>query len=325
MRSAAARAPARAAGGRTARRLVERVQMQDAPELFPVRDERHILHRDGAGKADHHDVHDHRRGNGNDHRARHGEPLAHAAQRDAREPVHRPRRSAHRKARKKRRAEHASETQPAAERPAEEDIIHDADDRKAADAADRRALNVDGCRADEHPVDRDLHNAAHGGADDGEPFLSARLQDGIAHHGHADKERCDREQLQKTRPGRVAAPVDHAEHRVGEDEEPHRHRHRDERGDAQRRFRQMARRGAVAAREMPDDRRDDAQRERGDEVRRQVIERLRLAVYAVQLAGAFLHEPGGGLQPVEAERVVEQVDEREHRGAYGDRNADAQK
>ena len=87
----------------------------------------------------------------------------------------------------------------------------------------------------------------------------------------------------------------------------------------------MARRGAVAAREMPDDRRDDAQRERCDEVRWQVIERLRLAVYAVQLAGAFLHEPGGGLQPVEAERVVEQVDEREHRGAYGDRNADAQK
>ena len=77
-------------------------------------------------------------------------------------------------------------------------------------------------------------------------------------------------------------------------------------------------------RQRRSDGRHHAERQRSDEIRRQVIERLGLAVYAVERVGGLRPEPCRALQAVETQRVVQQIEHREHRRSQRDGDADAQ-
>ena len=98
----------------------------------------------------------------------------------------------------------------------------------------------------------------------------------------------------------------------------HAHGKGDNGGDAHRVLSDAARVAAVAQGHCGRDCGYDGDGERGYEARGQVIERLRLAVDAVEHRGLLVSEAGGVLQPAHAQPGVNQVDERKHAGAQGD-------
>ena len=111
---------------------------------------------------------------------------------------------------------------------------------------------------------------------------------------------------------------------VARDAQAHAHGQGEDDGYAQRVLRYAARVVPVAQGHGGGYRRDDGDGERGDEARGQVVERLRLAVDAVEHLGLLIAEARRVLEPAHAEAGVYEVYEREHARAEGNRYRDAQ-
>ena len=150
------------------------------------------------------------------------------------------------------------------------------------------------------------------------------LKNGVFHQHRADKERGRAHYCQQHRTRGVAVGVEDVHYRVGEDREPHTHRQADDRGDAHGVLGGLARGGVCALGYRAGYLRDYRYRERRDEGRREIEERLRLAVYAVEYLRLIIGEARGGLETVHAELGVDGVEDGHDACAESDGDADGE-
>ncbi len=310
-------------GGTSAKTLWN---MQPCREFFAAGDQFQVRCRDRARADRRDDIHCDRR----DHRQQHRRGVEFPAQRtapgeDGRQPaVNAPGDRAHQRRADRSAPERRQHVHRLLRPPQQEEGVHRAHDDVAHERADRRAVDADLVVADQRPVHCNLHQPADDHAQHGPELVARGLQHRGRHLRETDENGGDAEDRQQHRPGGVAGGVDDVHDRPREHGETDAHRHEHERRHAQARGRRAAGVLVLPLHDERRDRGDDADRERHDERAGEIVERLRLAVDAVEVLRVVVAERSGCLQAVEHELRVDEVDQTQHARAERDRDADAQ-
>ena len=301
--------------------------VQQPGELLALRDELHVLKRNAFRHDDHDNVDNDGGGDGKSHGEEDGQTaLRHGDVQQLRgDAVDRPSRRAHDGGAHERAEEGAAVARLHTQAAINERAVHHADDGVARDGADRRAEDVDFRAAHEQEVADDLDDAAGDHGQNGQLFVSARLQNGVRDERDADEDGGDGHVDQNGRTHRVRARIEHADNRIGEDGEPDAHRQRDDRGDAQPALRRRADLLVRAARGGGRDCRNDGDGHRRNKARREVIECLHGAVGPVKLVGKRGADAGNVRKLDVDELRVDEGDDAHDGGAERDDETDHDK
>ena len=220
-------------------------------------------------------------------------------------------------------AEGMEEIRVLMQRAADEDIVNQRHAEIAQERPDGRTVDVDAGNRDDDPVDGDLQKRARDQRDHGKLFLPRGLQDRVFHQHDADEEGGEAHDAEQAGAGLMRARIEDVHNREGQHRKAHAHRHGDDGGDAHRVLGGFGRLIAAAAGNRPGNGRHNGDGQRRHEGRREVEERLHLAVHAEEHAGMVLGK-AGSRQAAVADARVQRRQNRHDAGPQGNRNADAQ-